>query len=373
MLNKYVMKNGKKLRYGYTTGSCAAAASKAAAQILLSQHSINNIEIDTPKGWRLMLPVKDIVFDKEKASCSIIKDGGDDPDATTGLSIYSQIKWRRDNIISIDGGIGVGRVTKKGLPIEVGRAAINPIPLRMIEAEVRQVIGEHRGANIEISVPKGAVIAEKTFNPRMGIIGGISILGTSGIVEPMSEEAFKESLSIEMNLLIEDGITKLVMVPGNYGRDLALDKLHIDNKYIFKFSNFIGYILDDALDKKIEKILLIGHIGKIIKVAGGIFHTHSKVADGRLEILTAHLALMGAAPSELEVIMNSNTTEEAVEWVKKYGYEEVFTVLAKKITEKSIQRTYGEIQIGTIIFSMEEGILGICPSGKILMEEFKHE
>lgn len=373
MLDRYIVKNGKRLRYGYTTGSCATAASKAAAFMLVNQTRINEIDIDTPKGWPLTLPLEDVQLTDTFASCSVRKDGGDDPDATHGLKIFSRVRLRTDHHIHIDGGQGVGRVTKKGLPVEVGMAAINPVPRQMIEGAVRAVIGEHRGADIEISVPLGEAVALKTFNPRLGIVGGISILGTSGIVEPMSEEAFKESLKIEMNLMVEDGFKKIVMVPGNYGRDLALHQLGIEEKYIFKFSNFIGAMLDEALDKKIEKILLIGHVGKIIKVAGGIFHTHSKVADGRLEILTAHLALRGLPIDKLSMIMESNTTEEAVELIDQWGYNHVFESLAEKITEKCNQRTYQQIEVGTVIFSMDRGILGVCPSGKKMMEEFQHE
>ncbi len=373
MLDKYIIKNGKKLRYGYTTGSCATGASKAATLMLLEGNRLEQVTIDTPKGWQLNLSIHDIVMEGNGVCCSVIKDGGDDPDATNGLKIHSCVKWREDQQIVIDGGIGVGRITKAGLPMKVGMAAINPVPRQMIEKEVRSVIGENRGVDIKIFVPNGEEIAEKTFNPRLGIVGGISILGTSGIVEPMSEEAFKESLAIELSMLKEDGVKKLVMVPGNYGRDLAREHFSIDDKYIFKTSNFIGFMLDEAMEKGIEKILLIGHVGKIVKVAGGIFHTHSKIADGRLETITAHLALMGASVEELKKIMDSNTTEEAVKWILKFGYESVFNTLAKTITEKCCQRTYHQIEIGSVIFSMEEGVLGICPKGKRLLEEFQHE
>ncbi|MBM7614723.1 cobalt-precorrin-5B (C(1))-methyltransferase CbiD [Alkaliphilus hydrothermalis] len=372
-MDRYVIKNGKRLRYGYTTGSCATAASKAAAMMLLEGKAIEKVKIDTPKGWELDLKVHDISIDATGASCSIIKDGGDDPDATNGLKIYSQVSWRNDGEIHIDGGIGVGRITKGGLPVPVGSAAINPVPRQMIEREVRSVIGEGRGVDIKIYVPRGEEVGAKTFNPRLGIVGGISILGTSGIVEPMSEEAFKESLSIELSMLRNEGVEKLVMVPGNYGRDLARDHFRIDEKHLFKISNFVGFMLDEALAKGIKKILIIGHMGKIVKVAGGIFHTHSKIADGRLEILTAYLGLMGASREDLKKIMESNTTEEAIQSIKEFGYDDVFLTLAEKISEKCRQRTYHKVEIGTVVFSMEEGVLGVCPIGEELLEEFKNE
>ncbi len=372
-MEQYIVKNGKKLRYGYTTGSCAAAAAKAAALMLKSGKMVEAIDIETPKGWPLRLQVYDGTIDEKGASCSIKKDAGDDPDITNGIRIHSRVDWRDDNQVNIMGGKGVGRVTKAGLPIAVGKAAINPVPLKMIEKEVREIIGPDSGLNVEIYVPEGEIIAERTFNPRLGIVGGISILGTTGIVEPMSEEAFKDSLALELRMAKAEGLEKLVLVPGNYGRDIALKHYGIDEKYIFKTSNFIGFMLDKTLELGFEKILLIGHTGKIVKVAGGIFHTHSHVADGRLEIMTAHLALMGAPQALIKKVMNSNTTEEATEAILRYGLGEVFQILAATITEKCRQRTFNKIQLATVVFSMQEGILGICPSVNQLLGEFKDE
>lgn len=370
-MEKYIIKDGKKLRYGYTTGSCATAASKAAVKGLLEKKEVKEIQITTPKGWNLKLNPMNFILKEDWSSCGILKDGGDDPDATHGLVIYSKVKWRQDNEIHIDGGIGVGRATKKGLPIPVGRAAINPIPLHMIEREVREIIGDDRGVDIEISVPRGEEIALKTFNPRLGIMGGISILGTSGIVEPMSEEAWKESLALEISMAKAEGIEKLIFVPGNYGRDLIRNKYKLNEKYLIKTSNFIGFMLDKAAEHKIKKVLLVGHIGKLIKVAGGIFHTHSKIADGRREILGAYLGVLGSTPKEIEEVLHCNTTEEAVTLIKDMKKEEVFPILSNKITEKARERTMGEIEIGTLIFSMDHGVLSICPEGERLMEEFE--
>ncbi|SET24072.1 cobalt-precorrin 5B C1-methyltransferase [Natronincola peptidivorans] len=370
-MDKYMIKNGKRLQYGYTTGSCAAAASKAAANMLMTGEPLEEITIATPKGWDLKLRVIDPKIEGPWASCSIKKDAGDDPDVTHGLLIYSKVKWRQDNKINIQGGRGVGRVTKKGLPAAVGKAAINPIPLQMIEKEVREMIGYEKGLDIEIFVPKGEEIAKKTFNPRLGIEGGISILGTSGIVEPMSEEAWKDSLGLEIAMLKEEGIDKLIFVPGNYGRDLVKNTYQFQDKYIIKTSNFIGFMLDKAVEHGIKQILLVGHLGKLAKVAGGIFHTHSRVADGRREILAAYLALLGASPHEVKTVLTSNTTEEAVSYIRQIKKEKIFPILAQKITEKTRERTEEKVQIGSVIFTMEEGILAICPEGKKLLEGCK--
>ena len=370
-MEKYIIKDGKKLRYGYTTGSCATAASKAAVKGLLEKQEIKEIEISTPKGWDLKLETIDFKLEAEWASCGILKDGGDDPDATHGLTIYSKVRWRQDNIINIEGGIGVGRVTKKGLPVPIGRPAINPIPMQMIEREVRKVIGLDRGVDIEITVPGGEKVALKTFNPKLGIMGGISILGTSGIVEPMSEEAWKESLALEISIAKEDGKKNLIFVPGNYGRDLLKNTYDIGEENLIKTSNFVGFMLDNAVEYKIKKIFLVGHIGKLVKVAGGIFHTHSKIADGRREILAAYLGVLGATSEEISSVLNCNTTEEAVTLIKDMNKEEVFSIIARKITEKAKERTMGEIEIGTLIFSMEHGVLSMCPDGERLLEEFR--
>lgn len=371
MIDKYVVKNGKRLRYGYTTGSCAAGASKGSAQMLLEGNPIEAVKISTPKGWDLKLDILEKEIGEGWACCGVKKDGGDDPDATNGLMIYSRISWRQDNKINIEGGIGVGRVTKKGLPVAVGKAAINPVPLQMIEKEVREIIGGERGVDIEIFVPKGQEVAVKTFNPRLGIEGGISILGTSGIVEPMSEEAWKDSLSLEISVAKEEGLEELIFVPGNYGRDLIKNNYSFQDKYVIKTSNFIGFMLDKAVEYRMRKILLVGHLGKLVKVAGGTFHTHSKIADGRREVMAAYLGLLGASPEEIKGVLDSNTTEEAVTLLQEMKKEAIFPLLAQKISEKARERTGGEIEIGTIIFTMEHGILAICPEGKRLLEGFK--
>jgi cobalt-precorrin-5B (C1)-methyltransferase len=197
MMERYVLKNGKKLRYGYTTGSCAAAAAKASAIMLKSKEKINEVEIDTPKGWNLKIQIHDADFNDKKASCSVVKDSGDDPDVTNGLKIFAEVASTGRKNIKIIGGKGIGKVTKEGLSLEPGEWAINPTPRKMILEEIRKIFPKG-GYIIKLWIPKGEEVAKKTFNPKLGIEGGISIIGTSGIVEPMSEEAFKESIRLEM-------------------------------------------------------------------------------------------------------------------------------------------------------------------------------
>lgn len=220
-MERYVVKNGKKMRYGYTTGSCAAGAAKAGVKMLFAQREIREIEIDTPKGWELTLDIHDIDINNEFVCCSIVKDSGDDPDITKGIKIYARAERTKSKDIEITGGIGIGKVTKKGLAVPIGEYAINPVPMEMIREEVSRVLPKDRGVKVTIYCPEGVEIGKKTFNPKLGIVGGISIIGTTGIVEPMSEEAFKESLAIELSVLKEEKIKRVIFSPGNYGRDFV--------------------------------------------------------------------------------------------------------------------------------------------------------
>lgn len=372
MLDKYVVKNGKKMKYGYTTGSCAAAASKAAAYMAFKKENIDKISIETPKGWSLTLDVINPMIEKEKqtALCFIKKDAGDDPDITHGILIGARVKIIDTPDIIIKGGKGVGEVTKPGLYVPVGEPAINPVPLEMIKNEVKKVLQDDKGAIITITVPEGEKIAQKTFNPKLGIQGGISILGTSGIVEPMSDEAFKESLAIEVNMAVKNGIDKVALVPGNYGEENAQRLFNIDKSNIIKTSNFIGFMLDKCIEEKIKKVLLIGHIGKLVKVAGGIFNTHSRIADGRLEIIGANLALLGASKEIIEKVFECVTTEGAVNVIDEYNYADIYKLLCKKAEERCISYAYEKLEVGVIMFSMEKGLLAIGERAKGILEEF---
>jgi len=373
-LERYIEKNGKKLKYGYTTGSCATAASKASVYMLVNKKIIDKISIDTPKGWTLTLDVYDQVIKENYAVSSIVKDGGDDPDMTNGMKIYSKISFRDDNKINIYGGYGIGTVTREGLSVKVGKSAINPVPLKTIELEVRKIIGENIGVDIEIYAPRGVEIAKKTFNPKLGIVGGISIIGTSGIVEPMSEDALIETLRIEMRIFSKKNLNKPLMISlGNYGRDFAKDILKLDIGEIIKCSNYISEVVDEATRLGISEILWIAHIGKMIKVSGGIFNTHSKVADARMEILMANLALLSSDINLIKKVSKSITTDEAIKYIKEYNKMEVFNNIVKKTENRLNIRSYGEVKNGVVIFSNEHGLLGVTDFAKKLMEEFKLE
>ncbi|MFR0019494.1 MAG: cobalt-precorrin-5B (C(1))-methyltransferase CbiD [Paraclostridium sp.] len=373
-MEEYVYIDGKKYKRGYTTGSCATGAAKAATYMILTKETLETVNIDTPKGIPLNLKVENVDINNDFAQCSIQKDGGDDIDATHKMHIYAKAELIDCNEIIIDGGIGIGRVTKKGLGIEIGKAAINKTPIYMIQSEVRKVIGDTKGVKITIFAPEGETIAKKTFNPRLGIVGGISIIGTTGIVEPMSDEGWKKSLSIELEMKKAQGMDKVILVPGNHGEMFIKESLGIDSKYIVRTSNFIGYMLKEAQRIGFKKILMAGHLGKYVKIAGGIFNTHSKVADARNEILIANLALMNAPFELINKVNECLTTEEFIEILEddKYKkYKEIYNILSEKCKKRiDIYMNDDEIDIEVMIFSMEKKLLGESKKAGDLKEIF---
>lgn len=360
--NQYIIKENKKLRLGYTTGSCAAAASKAAALMLLTKEEIAYVSLVTPKGIKLHLEVLDIEKTTDSVSCAIEKDAGDDPDVTDKLWIYAKVSKRRKTGIEITGGRGVGVVTKPGLEQSVGSPAINKVPRQMITEELEQVCeksGYHGGLLVEISVPEGEKTAEKTFNPRLGIVGGISILGTTGIVEPMSEQALLASIRVELNQQVQTGHKSLVITPGNYGREFLRENFPFDLEAAIKCSNFVGNTIDMAVELGVENILFVAHIGKFIKVAGGIMNTHSRNADARMEILCANAALAGAEADVLRQIMKAVTTEEGLRLLKACGcLEKTMELVLEKVQFYLEKRSYGKCKIAVVMFSNEQGELG---------------
>lgn len=362
MLERYVYKNQKKLRCGYTTGTCACAAAKAAAQMLLSGNDVLEVSVETPMGVHLQLPVENIVRGAESVSCAIKKDSGDDPDVTNGIYIYAEVSYFTGKNVIIDGGIGIGRITKRGLQRPIGEAAINPVPLKMITDVVSEIADRYsyEGAlKVVISAPEGVEIARKTFNPQLGIVGGISILGTTGIVEPMSEQAIIDTIHTEINMHIADGERTLLIAPGNYGQDFLLNNLNIELKRSIKCSNYIGDTIDMVCDAGAESMLLVGHIGKLVKLGAGIMNTHSKVADGRMEVLSACAIQAGAGDDIARKILDCVTTDAALEMLKESdmldgAMEQLMVRIEKALQHRSSER----IRIGAIVFSNEYGVLG---------------
>ncbi len=361
MLDRYVYKNQKKLRCGYTTGSCAAAATKAAVEMLLGNTVVEVVELITPSGIKLELDVENTHKDSEKVTCAIRKDSGDDPDITDGIFVFSQVRKNKSEIV-IDGGTGVGRVTKLGLDQQVGEAAINSVPRTMIRESVEEICNKYSytgGIEVIISIPDGEKLAQKTFNPRLGIEGGISILGTTGIVEPMSEKALLDTIEIEMRQQIEEGNKNLIITPGNYGAEYIKENLDIDLDKCVKCSNYIGDSIDKAVELGFDSLLLIGHIGKLVKLGSGVMNTHSKYADGRMETLAASVILAGGNSELARKVLEANTTEEAVSILDEENYlSETMDVLIDKIYYHLSHRAGDNMKIGAIVFSTNKGLLG---------------
>ena len=354
------------MRHGFTTGSCAAAASKAAAYMLLTGHRKNQITIETPGGISYTAEIIDIHIGEHCASCAVVKDGGDDPDVTTGMKIYSKVSLTEEAdgkcaVLHIDGGEGVGRVTRPGLDQPVGNAAINHVPRAMIAKEVSEVCAllDYRGGlDIVISVPGGEALAARTFNPKLGIVGGISILGTSGIVEPMSSQALLDTIRVELNQRRAEGYDSVAVTPGNYGRDYMKRRYGYDLDRSVKCSNFIGQTIDMAAELGFQRILLTGHIGKLIKVAGGIMNTHSREADARMELLAA-FALRCQVPAECaRRILDCLNTEEALALLQESGkLQEVMDYAMERICFYLDKRAGQRLEIACIMYSSEFGEL----------------
>ena len=405
MIDEYVVSEGRKLRMGITTGTCAALAAQGAVRMLLSGREVKEACLVTPRGIRVTEPLLDISIGDGAASCAVRKDAGDDKDATDGILIYAgasipdaeesesptgHISIKSANSaecisdksadaaggISIVGGIGIGRVTLPGLDQPVGAAAINSVPRKMIleaAADAANALGYEGPIEITIYAPEGRKIAEKTFNPRLGIEGGLSILGTSGIVEPMSLSALKSSIAVEIRQKAAMGQKRLILTPGNYGlayitgwaAENGIDRLNVP---VVTCSNFIGDALDEAGAAGFEDILIVGHIGKLVKLAGGVMNTHSRVADCRTEIITAHAAVCGADREICRDLMKAATTDACIEILNNNGlYEETTKSIISAVSEHLHYRAQDQYRVGAVIFSNVYGLIGETQdAGKII-------
>lgn len=376
-MEEYIIKGGKKLRLGYTTGSCAAAASKAAAWMLLTGKRKEKIQIDTPKGITLDLDVLQISMDDTIVSCAIEKDGGDDPDVTKGSLVFAQVTRTETPGIIIDGGQGVGRVTKRGLDQPVGAAAINSVPRQMIREnleEVCRLTDYHGGLSVVISVPDGEQLAKKTFNPRLGIVGGISILGTTGIVEPMSEQALVDTIRVELRQRKANGAEYVLLTPGNYGSDYIQKEIGIDPKTAVLTSNFIGESLDICKELGFRGALLIGHIGKLVKIAGGMLNTHSKYGDCRMDIMAAHAGAAGLSAPQIAEMLDCATCDDAIRILKENGLcAQTLERISNRISFIIDHRVAGEMNTGAILFSKEYGFLTETKNARSLLKLITEE
>lgn len=346
------------LKSGYTTGACATAGVKVALIYFTSGEIVKEVEITALDGTNLKIPVAKVEKIGEKVRVEVIKNSGDDPDITNGVSVFTSVKKISGDEIFFIAGKGVGKITKNGLQLPIGEPAINPGPRQLIRNVAKEF--EIGGLEVEISIPAGIELAKKTLNPILGVEGGISVIGTTGILRPMSEEAFKNSLVPQIDVAKATGYDTLVFVPGKIGEIIA-KKLGFPPESIIQTSNFIGFMLEAATDRDIEKIILCGHIGKLIKVAAGIFHTHNRVADARLETLAAYSAAEGLDSNEVKKILSVSTTEEATKIISSNGLELVYKKIAQRVSYRAERYVFGKIEIGSILADYSGKILGYCP------------
>lgn len=369
----------KKLRSGFTTGSCAAAAAKAAAWMLLTGSEKTNISIITPKGAAFDANILDIQKTADSVKCAVRKDGGDDPDVTTGALIYAEVRLSDAEGIRLDGGEGVGRVTRPGLDQPVGEAAINTVPRQMIKqgvAEVAEAYGYDGGFDVIISVPGGEEIASRTFNPRLGIEGGISIIGTSGVVEPMSEKAILDTIKVELRQQKAEGCKVAFISPGNYGLDFMKENYGMDLDRSVKCSNYIGLTVDMIKELGFEGMLLTGHAGKLVKVAGGIMNTHSREADCRMEIIASAAAKEGAGTELILYILDCLTTEEAFAKLREADSamaERTATRLMDGILASLNRRSGGGIHIECIMYTKENGLIAASDGAEAMVRDNREQ
>ncbi len=375
MQNRHIAYHGgQALRRGWTTGTCAAAAAEAAALLLLTGRAPAELRLETPGGLTFTLPVEQPYIDGDAAVCTVRKDAGDDPDITNGVGISAAV-CRASEGVTIDGGAGVGRVTRPGLAMPVGAAAINPGPRAQITAALERAAhecGYTGGFSVIISAENGEELAKQTYNGHLGVVGGLSILGTSGIVEPMSEKALVDTILLELDSLYAGGQRTAFLCPGNYGADFARDTLGLDLEKAVKCSNFIGEALDHAVFRGFDDILLVGHAGKLVKLAAGVMNTHSSVADGRQEIFTAHAALCGAGRDTLEGLMQSISVDACIELLdREHLREPVLARIESEIEKRLALRLRGRGHVEFILFTAKYGILAQSPGATALCERLR--
>ncbi len=355
-MEMYLRKRGALLRRGYTTGTCAAAAAKAAVRAFFTGAVLNRASVPLPTGDIAEIAVSSVELGKGFARCCVVKDAGDDPDVTNGAEIWAEAR-EIDFGIVIKGGTGVGVVTKRGLQVSPGEAAINPVPRKMIMDCVREVLPSGRGVEITISVPNGEVLARRTMNPRLGIAEGISILGTSGIVEPRSMEAFRNSLLPQIDVALAAGYDELVLTPGRIGERNTIAR-GISGDAVVQMGNFVGFMLRACAEKGVKKVLLFGSLGKLAKVAAGYLYTHSKSSPSGLRVIAARAADIGAGAGILEEIANANTTEEALAILRRNELGSALDLVAGDARRVAEGHVEGKLGVSVVLASLRGEIVG---------------
>jgi cobalt-precorrin-5B (C1)-methyltransferase len=348
------------LKYGITTGATAAAASKAALIAVLKE-PVDRVVIPTPIGLRFEVPVKSSrKFANNMAEAVVVKDAGQDIDATDKMEIIATVKLTDDGKITIKSGIGIGKVTKPGLQVPIGEGAINPVPKSMITEAVKEVLPAGKGVEVTINAPEGANIAKKTMNAKLGIQGGISILGTTGVVKPLSLEACRRSLVPQIDVALARGYKRMFFVPGNIGERIAKQNFGAPEDAIVQTGDFVGYMFDKAVEKGVKEVILLGHSGKLVKLAANIFNTHHKVGDARNEVIASYAGAVGADQKIINALLSANTSDEGTEILRGVNLvEATYNRIATRVYQRVSDRVENKIKISVVIVSMDGKVLGM--------------
>lgn len=391
------------LRGGYTTGACAAAGALAALRCLRGE-GCAAVEVEALDGTLLTIPVKDVhrTEDGGGAVAEVVKFSGDDPDITNGCSVFTTLECgAAGSGLVFRAGRGVGRVTKAGLQVPVGEPSINPGPRRLIARVLARELGiaedaaamhgsateadataqesatdakaaeEARWARlfarldfvVTIAIPAGVELAQQTLNPMLGVEGGISVIGSTGVLRPMSEEGFKNSLVPQIDVALAAGWQDLVFVPGKIGENLAL-MAGLPRAAFVQTSNFIGFLLDVAAERGARSVLLYGHVGKLVKVAAGNFYTHNRISDARLETMAAYAAAEGLDRDGVRAILAANTAEDALAVIDAAGLARVYDVIAARASARSVRHVFGKLRVGTVLLAYDGRVLGMDDAAK---------
>ena len=360
------------MKKGYTTGTCAQAAAKGAVRMLITGKKVETIEVETASGQKLDLKLIAQGIGTDFSRCAVIKDSGDDPDITNGAKICAEVRFSQKSGITLRGGKGVGLVTKPGLAVGVGESAINPVPRQMIMDELWPYLSSldksagQKGFEVVISVPQGEELAKQTFNPRLGIEGGISILGTTGIVEPKSLAAYKVSLALQLDLLKASGKNRVALVLGYVGDKFCKETLGLEDDSIVKIGDHVGFMLEECVSKGIKEVFLAGHIGKLAKVANGQFNTHCQFGDGRLDTIAHYAKLSGASERVIRELSIQKTAEAAIEILRENNLQETFNKLAEAVIASINKLVKGALKVNCFVLSLNAQVLGSSESSASL-------
>ena len=371
----------KQLKGGYTTGACLAAGAKAGAMIMQGEDPGDRVDIVALDGTPLQIPIASVELLAHGVKVEIIKDAGDDPDITNGTSVFITFSFLAQEQLQpvygqsilykqilFEAGQGIGHATKPGLSLAVGEPAINPGPRQLVYNSIKDIIGD-KACLVRVDIPAGKELATKTLNPVLGIEGGISVIGTTGVLRPMSEEAFKNSLVPQIEVAKAAGFTTQIFVPGKIGERIATS-WGLPTEAMVQTSNFIGFMLEAGADHGLERILLFGHIGKLAKVAAGVFHTHNRVGDARLEVLAAYSAAQGMPAEGVQRILQAVTTEEALPVIEEYGLQSVYQVIAARASYRAERLLFNRLQVGTVLVTLQGKLLGMDEKAKEIGRDF---